>query len=562
MKTRLPFAVLTASLFLACGVLPSPAQTNTAPGSDSSTNAPAAVAPGETPQTEDQTPQPGDSAASTNPPTASQDAAASAPATIPDAKTVYKGKGLLLNFRNVPLESVLNYMSDAAGFIIHPMNGVNVRGNVTVWSAQPMSRDEAYDLLQKMLIENGYSSSRESNMLTITRSTEAKYQSTVISQADPDLIPKNDSVVTDIISIHSLNAVQLVKDLESLRPSGCTLSANDSANSLVMTGPQGDIHHFVEIVKALDSVNNSSASIKVFPLKYADSKATAALIKDLYPDPNASRTGAGGGGQGGGFGRFRGGGGGGPGGGFAAMFGGGAGGGTDPSETGHTPTAKVNAVSDDHSNTLIVNAPDAIMPDIVELVKSVDLPVDDATEVKVFHLVNADASETADLLSSLFSDDTSNATDATRTPFRFGPFGGFGGQQQGNNSTQSDRAKRLSKVTAVADRRTSSLVVTSGKDLMPQIEALVNELDARKDRKITPHLIALNNADPVEVQAILQDLFPASSTSTKASSLNITPATPLYDRQKAQLQQQNSTTTSSFGSSLGGGGGSSGGRGF
>src|ERR1041385_596014 len=50
-------------------------------------------------------------------------------------------KGLRLNFRGVPLEMVLNYLSDAAGFII--VLETKVEGKVDVWSNQPMSKDEA-----------------------------------------------------------------------------------------------------------------------------------------------------------------------------------------------------------------------------------------------------------------------------------------------------------------------------------------------------------------------------------------------------------------------------------
>ena len=35
---------------------------------------------------------------------------------------------LRLNFRNAPLETVLNYLSDAAGFIIVPRTGGDLRG--------------------------------------------------------------------------------------------------------------------------------------------------------------------------------------------------------------------------------------------------------------------------------------------------------------------------------------------------------------------------------------------------------------------------------------------------
>jgi hypothetical protein len=43
--------------------------------------------------------------------------------------------GLRLNFRGVPLDMVLNYLSDAAGFII--VLDTEVKGRVDVWSNQP-----------------------------------------------------------------------------------------------------------------------------------------------------------------------------------------------------------------------------------------------------------------------------------------------------------------------------------------------------------------------------------------------------------------------------------------
>ena len=50
-----------------------------------------------------------------------------------------------LNFRGVPLEMVLNHLSDAAGFIINIKPGTDIKGKVDVWSSQPLSKDEAVD---------------------------------------------------------------------------------------------------------------------------------------------------------------------------------------------------------------------------------------------------------------------------------------------------------------------------------------------------------------------------------------------------------------------------------
>ncbi len=488
-------------------------------------------------------------------PAATTDAAAPAveptnapPATVPvppvksAANTAPMDKSLRLNFRGVPLEMVLNYMSDAAGFIIHPK--VDVKGKVTVWSDKPLTQEESVTLLKQVLNENGYTAIQDDRILTIMKTEDAKKNAIPVRKGNLAAnIPRNSDVVTQIIPVRSLNVVQLAKDLKPLLSDEAILTANESGNSLVMTDAQINIRRITEIVAALDSVGASSSTIKVFPLKYADAKTLASLIKELFPTQDTTRTGNNGpfGGMGGGFGRFRGGGGGGPGGGFP-----GGGGGNTDSENGHTPTARVSAVSDDHSNSLVVSAPDELMPTISELVTSVDSPVDDITKVEVFHLKHADAVEMADLLTSLFPDDTkANNTDATR---RFGGFP-FGPPQNNTANNKSDRMKRIGTVTAVADRRTSSVVVSASTDLMPQIEAMVKGLDENDAHKMKVFSFPLANADPQDVLQVMQDLFQSSSTSRSGSSgANSTTANPLTTRSTTLLQQQlNSSSSSSFG---------------
>jgi hypothetical protein len=57
--------------------------------------------------------------------------------------------GIRMNFRNAPLDAVLNYLSEAAGFIIDQR--ADVKGRVTVWSDQPLSSDEAVEVLNAAL---------------------------------------------------------------------------------------------------------------------------------------------------------------------------------------------------------------------------------------------------------------------------------------------------------------------------------------------------------------------------------------------------------------------------
>src|SRR5262245_8091634 len=121
---------------------------------DSDTNAPVAEAPAApaatgAPPTPDAAPPP--SPPATNAPPAEAMPVAAAPVEPAEATarngagstvTLPNGEiGLRLNFRGAPLEMVLNYLSEAAGFII--VLDTQVKGKVDVWSNTPLSKDEA-----------------------------------------------------------------------------------------------------------------------------------------------------------------------------------------------------------------------------------------------------------------------------------------------------------------------------------------------------------------------------------------------------------------------------------
>ena len=346
------------------------------------------------------------------------------------------GKGLYLNFHNAPIDLVLSYLSDAAGFIIEV--DTPVKGKVDVWSTHPVTKDEAVDLLNSMLNKNGYAAIRNGRTLTIVSKDDAIHGDIPVKTGNnPDAIPKNDEIVTQIIPIRFVEAEQLVKDLSPMVSSHATIVANEAGNSIAVTDTQANIRHLVEIIKAIDS------------------------------------------------------------------------------------------------------------------------SAEDETELRVFHLKHHDPTEIANLLTGLFSGQSN--TGGSQTPIRFGGPGGFGGggfggfggggfaaraaaaQAAANNPAngQAARIKKRQEVVAVADPRTSSVAVTASKDMMEQIASMVEQLD--QDSPRVPHVtvVHLENADPQQVQQVLQDMF-QSQTSTRSSQ---TQQSPLQLR----IQQNAGTTTTSTG---------------
>lgn len=454
------------------------------------------------------------------------------------ARLVPEGEaGLRLNFRNAPLELVLDYLSEAAGFTIIPET--NVRGRIDVWSNQPLTREEALEVLSRALSRNDYTMIRDGRTLTILSKEDARRRDIPVrSGYEPESIPKNDEIVTQIIPVRFINAVQLSRDLLPLMPASATMTANEGGNALVITDTQANIRRMAEIVKAIDTTVSSLSAVRVFALKYADAKTLATVIRDVFASTDSGRNQ-----QGRGNFRF----------GPAAMFGGGGGGGGEggaQGTAGRPGAARVVATADERSNSLIVSAPDDLMPTIEGMVDTMDTNVEDITEIRVFRLLHADPQEMADLLTSLFPDPTTS--NQNRGFGRFGGFGGGGGFPGGGNTQatagQSERQMRQTKVVAVADRRTGSVVVTAARETMDQIARMVDQLDADPARKQKVFVFDLKNADVYNAESVVRNLFQGSNTRNTGTQNR----SALETREQQMQNQQN---TSGFGTGGGGGGG-------
>ena len=439
------------------------------------------------------------------PQTSAPEVQAPPPATT--TKPLAEGeKGLRLNFRGAPLEMVLNYLSEAAGFIIDLQT--EVKGRVDVWSNQPLTKDEAVGVLNAVLSRNGYAVIRNERTLTIVSKEVAKTRDIpVIRENDPTLIPKNEETVTQIIPVRFINATQLIKDLQPLLPSATTVTANEGGNALVITDTQIHIRRMAEIVRALDTAISSTSAIRVFPLKYSDAKALATVIRDLFQTQTTAQQGGNNPMQ-----TF-----------FRGMRGGGGadqggGGGASGSGNARVVTPRVVATSDDRSNSLVVSAPEDQMLIIEDLVKQVDTNVDDVTEFRVFRLKYADPQETADMLTSLFPDSTSSSSQGGRGQMQFGG-GRFGGGAQ-QASTPSTRLVKQSRVIAVPDLRTGSVVVSASRELMVQITPVIEALDSDPRRKQKVFVFDVENTDPQTVQNIVQSLFPSQNNSSSSYNRN------------------------------------------
>jgi type II secretory pathway component GspD/PulD (secretin) len=142
-----------------------------------------------------------------------------------------------------------------------------------------------------------------------------------------------------------------------------------------------------------------------------------------------------------------------------------------------------------------------------------------------------------------------------------GMFGGMFGGGGNNSGGSNQRIQKRARVLAVPDQRTASVIVSAAKELMDQIGAMVEQLDANPAKKRKVYVYSLENADVTEVQQVLSDMFERNSTTSQRNNRNSQQNNALQNR-STQNQMRGNTgsgmNNSAFGSSRGGGGSSGG----
>lgn len=432
--------------------------------------------------------------------------------------TTQPGGGLLLNFREASIDSVLDELSAAAGFIV--VKEVRPEGRVTLLSKQPVRSDDAVVLLNTVLKNAGYAAIQQGRILKIVQRDRAKKLNIPVRVgSDPADIEPTDELVTQVIPLRYADATQLRNDLAPLINPEADFTANASSNALVMTDTTANIRRVVQIVGALDTSLADAAEVKVFQLKYANAANAVRLINEVFTDQAQGR-----GGQQqaqfGGFGRFFGQGG--PGGGGPGGDGGRS---RDSQQQSGRRAARVQASSDDRTNTLVVTGPTDTLAVVARVVAELDANPAADEAVFIYHLKNAQAVNVESVVNSLFNGTTTSrtgtsgvqsrrqttgtsspragatggrtstggttgggATGGARTGgfgtggfgtggFGTGGFGGFGGFGAVSSTAARAASDLAGQVTIIADTDTNSLLVRTAPGNFDRVKAVLAELD-------------------------------------------------------------------------------------
>jgi general secretion pathway protein D len=270
-------------------------------------------------------------------------------------------KLISLDFDQVDVKIFIKTIGELTG--INFLIDDNIRGTVTLISPTKIRLGEVYGVFESVLQVKGYAAVPAGKIVKIIpRSEASKSNISIRVGGNPELIPQNDTVVTQIIPIRYANITELSSSLTPLVSAGGNLTTYVQSNSIVLTDTSSNIHRMAKLIQELDT-EGAKENITLIRLKYGSANIISEQIIQIMQQ-NAAVSGNR----------------------PARVVSGGA-------------VAALKILPDDRTNSLIVLA----NPEDTEIIRDLvtELDVERPVEASNVHVINLNHAEAADLEKSL-----------------------------------------------------------------------------------------------------------------------------------------------------------------
>ncbi len=344
---------------------------------------------------------------------------------------------LSLDFTDVDLPVLIKFMSEQTrkNFIFDE----RVQGKVTIVSPRKMTEEEAYNVFLSVLQAKGFATVMVGNSIRIVPAREVRQEPIPMSGRGKGAAHAGE-FVTRLVPLQHAESQEIVQLLTPLLSKDGMISAFQSSNTILLIDSRSNIDRLLGILRSIDV--ESPGDLKIFRLTYAAAPDLAKTLEQLF------QTGA------------------------AAAGAPAARAGARKFAAGRGTVVKF--IPEPRTNSLIVIAPPETLQEVAELVAKLDVGIPSGGgKINVYYLENADAEETAKVLSALSATGAPGQAAASqpRAP----------GQAASSQTLRSIISADLEGgVKVTADKATNSLVVVASPNDYETLLAVIRKLDIRR----------------------------------------------------------------------------------
>ncbi len=157
----------------------------------------------------------------------------------------------------------------------------NVRGTVTLACPTQIRLGEAYKILESVLQIKGYAAVPAGKIVKIIpRAEAAKGNLTIRVGDDPNSIPVDDSLVTQIVLLHFADASDISGLLAPFVSAGGNVTTYPKTNTVIITDTSSNIHRIVKLIREID-IEGAKDNISVIRLKYGSAQIISGQLTQI-----------------------------------------------------------------------------------------------------------------------------------------------------------------------------------------------------------------------------------------------------------------------------------------
>jgi general secretion pathway protein D len=176
-------------------------------------------------------------------------------------------------------------------------------------------------------------------------------------------------------------------------------------------------------------------------------------------------------------------------------------------------TATITA--NEGSNAIILTDTQTNIHRIAEIIHALDTSVSALSTISVIPLKYADSKEVAQIITQLFAPVETGPAGAAGKGGGGGRRGGFPGfgfpGMAAGGGPQSEARAAASRVVAVADEQSNSVIVSASEETIPVIRSMIEQIDMSSTDVTDTRIFRLLNADAVELASTINTLFGATA---------------------------------------------------
>jgi len=267
---------------------------------------------------------------------------------------VLAAKGVVLNFNEVDISTMVKFISDLTGknFILDE----RVKGKISVYSPTKLSIEEAYNVFTSVLELKGFTVVQSGKVAKIIPSSAAR-QSGFKLLTQGEQAPVNESYVAQVTKLEFITPQEAVTFLQPMISKDGHLSAFGPGNMILMVDSSINIRKLHGILQTID-VERTREGLEIIYLKNASAESAASIVRQWLSGSEARP-------------------------------------GVQPAVGGIATSVQ----ADQRLNALLVFGNETTKTAIRELVNKLDVtPPEASSKVNVYYLENTDATEMAKVL--------------------------------------------------------------------------------------------------------------------------------------------------------------------